>query len=89
MVTYNIVSTHESIERRNTAENNQHARQMETYLSIEQGDHKTDACNVTRQDRNIEKKREVKQERFLHYKQKIEPLAQINETLEWHPKIEE
>ena len=36
-------------------------------------------------------KREAKQEGFSHYNtnKKIEPLAQMSETLDWHPKIEE
>ena len=57
-----------------------------------QADHKT-ACNAT-QDRKSENKikKEGKQEGFSHYNtnKKIEPLAQIeiNETLEWHPKID-
>ena len=45
-------------------------------------EHKTEGARI---------KREAKQEGFSHYNtnQKIEPLAQINETLDWHPKIEE
>ena len=45
-------------------------------------EHKTERARI---------KREANQEVFSHYNtnQKIEPLAQINETLDWHPKIEE
>ena len=44
--------------------------------------HKTERAKI---------KREAKQEGFSHYNtnKKIEPLAQISETLHWHPKIEE
>ena len=44
--------------------------------------HKTERAKI---------KREAKQEGFSHYNtnKKIEPLAQISETLDWHPKIEE
>ena len=44
--------------------------------------HKTERARI---------KREAKQEGFSHYNtnKKIEPLAQMNETLGWHPKIEE
>tara|TARA_B100000513_G_C11849230_1_gene168730 strand:- start:469 stop:618 length:150 start_codon:yes stop_codon:yes gene_type:complete len=45
--------------------------------------HKTERARI---------KKEGKQEGFSHYNtnKKIEPLAQIeiNETLEWHPKID-
>ena len=36
-------------------------------------------------------KREAIQEGFSHYNtnKKVEPLAQMSETLDWHPKIEE
>ena len=55
-----------------------------------QADHKN-ACNAT-QDRKSENKKGRKTRRILtlQYEQKIEPLAQIeiNETLEWHPKID-
>jgi len=44
--------------------------------------HKTERARI---------KREAKQEGFSHYNtnRKIEPLAQISETLDWHPKIAE
>ena len=44
--------------------------------------HKTERARI---------KREAKQEGFSHYNtnKKIEPLAQMSETLDWHPKIEE
>ena len=44
--------------------------------------HKTERAKI---------KREAKQEGFSHYNtnKKVEPLAQISETLDWHPKIEE
>ena len=46
--------------------------------------HKTERAKI---------KREAKQEEegFSHYNtnKKVEPLAQISETLDWHPKIEE
>ena len=52
------------------------------------------ACNTTQHKTERARiKREAKQEAFSHYNtnKKIEPLAlaQINEPLEWHPKIEE
>ena len=42
--------------------------------------HKTERAKI---------KREAKQEGFSHYNtnKKIEPLAQISETLHWHPKM--
>ena len=45
---------------------------------------------TTRQER-AKIKREAKQEGFSSYNtnKKLEPLAQISETLDWHPKIEE
>ena len=44
--------------------------------------HKTERARI---------KREAKQEGFSHYNtnKNIEPLAQMSETLDWHPKIEE
>jgi len=44
--------------------------------------HKTERARI---------KREAKQEGFSRYNmnKKIEPLAQMSETLGWHPKIEE
>ena len=44
--------------------------------------HKTERARI---------KREAKQEGFSHYNTntKIEPLAQMSENLDWHPKIEE
>ena len=44
--------------------------------------HKTERAKI---------KREAKQEGFSSYNtnKKVEPLAQISETLDWHPKIEE
>ena len=46
--------------------------------------HKTERAKI---------KRETKQEGFSHYhyntSKKVEPLAQISVTLDWHPKMEE
>ena len=82
-------STHESIDRRNTAEKHKKTdiiwkRQIMSRLitRIHAIQHKTERARI---------KREAKQEGFSHYNtnKKIEPLAQISETLDWHPKIEE
>ena len=84
-------STHESIDRRNTAEKHKHRHNMEANnhfimsrltTRIHAIQHKTERAKI---------KREAKQEGFSHYNtnKKIEPLAQISETLDWHPKIEE
>ena len=79
--------THESIDRRNTAETHktdtiwkQIMSRLTTRLHAIQ--HKTERAKI---------KREAKQEGFSHYNtnKKVEPLAQISETLDWHPKIEE
>ena len=83
-------STHESIDRRNTAENNINTDKIWKQIMsirllitrIHAIQHKSERARI---------KREAKQEGFSHYNtnRKIEPLAQISETLDWHPKIAE
>ena len=85
-------STHESIDRRNTTEKHIKTdimimiiwkRIMSRLITrIHAIQHKTERARI---------KREAKQEGFSHNNtnKKIEPLAQMSETLDWHPKIEE
>ena len=70
---------------------NYHNINMET--NNEQTDHKN-TCAIqhkTERARITIKRESAKQEGFSHYNmnKKIEPLAQMSETLGWHPKIEE
>jgi len=81
-------NTHESIDRRNTAEKHKtdiirkQIIMSRLITRIHAIQHRTERARI---------KREAKQEGFSHYNtnKKLEPLAQMSETLDWHPKIEE